>query len=252
MVKNGHKVRVNPAFRGELTLEIYATTLKGGNVIFLTDDQFNNSSVRAAIGRKYLIEEKEDSDGDSDSDLDGDNDLDGDCDNTKFEEPTRKTNIKPRPEVKERMVVEQEDIDPRDFEEESNPVVWDADNQVMLDVREGAKKALSQLNGKMEMDIKTGEKIDLTKDNKPEPEPKPKIRVKKAVKNKASKSLKKAKRELDELAKSNILPIPNVGDIDLVQDGEISFVDQEQKTEEIKSRLKIRAQKKLKNNEEIG
>ena len=247
MVKKGHKVRVNPAFRGELTLEIYATTLKGGNVIFLTDDQFNNSSVRAAIGRKYLIEEKEDSDGDSDSDLDGD------CvEEEEFEEPTRKTNIKPRPEVKERMVVEQEDIDPRDFEEESNPVVWDADNQVMLDVREGAKKALSQLNGKMEMDIKTGEKIDLTKDNKPEPEPKPKIRVKKAVKNKASKSLKKAKRELDELAKSNILPIPNVGDIDLVQDGEISFVDQEQKTEEIKSRLKIRAQKKLKNNEEIG
>ena len=249
MVKNGHKVRVNPAFRGELTLEIYATTLKGGNVIFLTDDQFNNSSVRAAIGRKYLIEEVEDSDGDVDSDLDGD------CvEEEEFEEPTRKTNIKSRPEVKERMVVEQEDIDPRDFEEKSNPVAWDADNQVMLDVRESAKKALSQLNGRMEMDVKTGEKIDLTKDNKPEPEEtKPKIRVKKTVKNKVSQSLKKAKKELDELAKSNILPIPNVGDIDLlVQDGEISFVDQEQKTEEIKNRLKIRAQKKLKNNEEIG
>jgi len=221
---DSYKVRVNPNFRGELILPSIPSNLKGGQLITITEDEFNNSDVRMAIERKYLIDET-----DMSAIVDADISLEEDEDDI---EP-----IDPVAEAFEEAKEDDVDIDPRKFETPSNPGVWDPDSNSLLDATKGAKKSFDQLSG-IEMEVKTGKVIFEDKEGaKKKDRPKGKVKISK--KAKTLDAIKKAELELNAAANiraSKTLPIPEVGDIEMVygnDEADIMFVDKMQEKERL-------------------
>jgi len=273
-----HKLRVNPAkIRGEIVIPSINYPIQSGHVIMLEEEDFQKSDIQSSLKNGFLIEEPVNVDIiiPDEAFVDGpDSPFREDFEEEEEEEEVEVEDLIPEPPTKKSKVLfrsknangkdinevvkeinaktavqdSEFEIDPRDFDDtHTTPLVWDGSNQQALNTQEGRKKVMSDLST-MDLSIQSGE-IDFDA-----PEPTRKI---------AKKTSKKAKKKT--------LPVPDLGDVDLVYENEVpdlGFVDQEQtsariaehpilskkakKTKKVKkTRVKKTGVKKATMNEEI-
>jgi len=270
---SSHKVRVSSVrngkpFLGEIVIPSINYPIQSGSVVMLEEEDFLKSDVQGCLKSGFLVEEPLNEDIIiPDEDFDDDEDMIDIPLETIQTTPTKKkgrvvfrnknaqgqdiNEVVKQINAKEAQLAGETEIDPRDFDDTSTtPLVWDGSNQQALTAQEGRKKVMNDLST-FEMDVQSGD-IDL--DTAPVAAPKKMVK-------KASKKRKKAKKTL---------PVPDLGDIDLVFDDEsddIGFVDQEQtaakiaahpilskkkkKTKKFKKTRKVKKAKKAEMNEEI-
>ena len=229
-----YRVKVNPNFLGELTLPFLDVPVTANQRIVLNEQQYRDGLIQGAIKRNYLIDDTPQE--------------------AVVEEVVEEVEaVHPTEDIEEVEI--EEDIDPTLGEPETTPIVWDAEEQVAVDAKTGMKKMLKQLKG-VEMDVAVGDiDFDKVEEEKKVAKKTRKRTVKKAAKKtKRVKKAKKAKKTAKKVKKGKTLPLPSSGDIEFIDspanDGEISFVDEEQRIEKIKKHPVLN--KKLENNEEVG
>jgi len=202
-----YRVRVNPLFKGELTLPTINYPVKGGTLLILDEEQYSGSDIQVALKKKYLLEEVEESKAKS-----------------KTKKPQALTPIivekgevpkKPKlsailKQLESSNVMDgtenpNESIDPTKGDTKTTPTVWDAYEKKGIDAKEGVKKAMQQLNS-VKMEIQQGE-VDFDDEQK--------------NKKETAKKPKKVSAKKTEPEQGKKLPIPN---LDLGDDDQL-FVE---------------------------
>jgi len=264
---SSHKLRVNPKIvRGEIVIPTINYPIQSGHTVMLEEEDFQKSDIQASLKNGFLIEEPinvdvivpEESLGYGEEFEDTDpfgEDFEEEVEDLIPEPPTKKSkvlfrskNVKGQDinevvrEINEKTAARDDEfeIDPRDFDNtHTTPMVWDGSNQQALTAKEGRKKVMSDLST-MDLSVQSGD-IDFD--------------VQEPIKKISKKTRKKFQKKT--------LPVPDLGDIDLVYENtvpDLGFVDQEQTAARIADhpvlskktkKVKKTRVKKAKMNEEI-
>jgi len=262
---SSHKLRVNPKIvRGEIVIPTINYPIQSGHTVMLEEEDFQKSDIQASLKNGFLIEEPINVDvivpdeafvDASDSLFREDFEEEEEVEDLIPEPPTKKSkvlfrskNVKGQDinevvrEINEKTAARDDEfeIDPRDFDNtHTTPMVWDGSNQQALTAKEGRKKVMSDLST-MDLSVQSGD-IDFD--------------VQEPIKKISKKTRKKFQKKT--------LPVPDLGDIDLVYENtvpDLGFVDQEQTAARIADhpvlskktkKVKKTRVKKAKMNEEI-
>lgn len=247
---SSHKLRVNPlTTKGEIVLPTINYPIASGSVVMLGDEDFQKSDVQFALKKGLLVEEAinedivvpEDLVAEAEESVEKPTEVLPDTDNAFIvvpedliaKPPKKKAKVIFRAknkagkdinevveEINEKIQADEDEfsIDPRDFDDtDTTPLVWDGTSQKSLDVAAGRKKVLNDLSV-TDMTVQVGKDIDLGKKEPEEPKPEPVKKKAKKVRKKIKKAKKVKTTSKKKTAKKQTLPIPDIGDIDLVYD----------------------------------
>jgi hypothetical protein len=272
---SSHKLRVNPKrVRGEIVIPTINYPIQSGHIVMLEEEDFQKSDIQASLKNGFLIEEPINVDVivpdeafiDAPDSLFREDFEEEELFREDFEEEEEVEDLIPEPPTKKSKVLfrsknvkgqdinevvreinkktaardDEFEIDPRDFDNtHTTPMVWDGSNQQALTAQEGRKKVMSDLST-TDLSVQSG---DINFD------------VQEPIKKNYKKTRKKFQKKT--------LPVPDLGDIDLVYEKtvpDLGFVDQEQAAARIADhpvlskktkKVKKTRVKKAKMNEEI-